>query len=125
MTLSLYTHTHLYVKCGVESHLQETLVILAEYTQERLLEYGSGKRIREDDNAVGGVGEGFHLEQADLIETTSEQVDGMSIVGSTFCKVPIKLQRRESEVTMIGNSVTAYFGWTLKVLGAIPIDIMM
>ena len=83
--------TDLDVKGGIEAHLEETLVILVENTQEALFEDRRGEGIGEDDDAVGGIGQGFHLEQTDLVETASKQIDSVSVVGGTFCEGLVEL----------------------------------
>jgi hypothetical protein len=72
----------------VESHLQVTLLILGECPEQTLLENGSHERIGDDHETVRSVCQRFHLEQTDLIKTSSVNVDGVTVLrcslGQTF-----------------------------------------
>jgi PHP family Zn ribbon phosphoesterase len=72
----------------VESHLQVTLLILGECPEQTLLEDGSHERIGDYHETVGSVCQRFHLEQTDLIETSSVDIDGVTVLrcslGKTF-----------------------------------------
>ena len=85
--------THLNIKRGIKRHRQISLIVLAEQPQETLLEYARRERVREHDDAIRGIGEGFHLEQAHLIETAGKEIDGVTVSGSTFGQAFVKLQR--------------------------------
>ena len=66
------------VERGVESHGEVTLWILCEEAEEGLLKDRGGKRVGDDDRTVGTVREGFHFEEADLVEAASEEVYGVA-----------------------------------------------
>ncbi|RUS28971.1 hypothetical protein BC938DRAFT_481224 [Jimgerdemannia flammicorona] len=63
----------------IESHLQITLPVLGEDAVEALLEDGGGERVRQDHEPARMVDHGFHLEQADLVEATGEDIDGVAV----------------------------------------------
>jgi len=76
-----------------------SLIILVEHTEETLFENGHSEGIRQDYDTIRRVGQGSHLKEANLIETTTEKVDSMTIVGcsngQTF--VELKYSIRESK----------------------------
>lgn len=73
-------NTYQDLESSVEAHLQVPVVVFVERSQETLLEDRSHERVGDDHETVGSVGEGLHLEQTDLIETTSVNVDGVTIL---------------------------------------------
>jgi hypothetical protein len=83
--------THLYIKRGIEAHLQMTLIILVEHPQEALLEYGSCEGVRQHDDPIRRIGQGLHLQQTDLVETASKQVDGMAVIGCALGQAFVEL----------------------------------
>lgn len=72
--------SYLDVESGVESHLKMSLVILVEDTQETLLEDGGCERIRQHNDTIGRIGKRFHLEQADLIQTSGKEINDVSVI---------------------------------------------
>jgi hypothetical protein len=68
----------------VESHLQVTLLILGECPKQTLLENCSHERIGDDHETVCSVCQRFHLEQTDLIETSSIDIDGVTVLGCSL-----------------------------------------
>jgi len=66
------------IEGDVESHGEVTIGVLCEEAEEGLLEDGGGKRVGDDDRAVGAVREGLHFEEANLVEAASEEVYGMA-----------------------------------------------
>jgi hypothetical protein len=77
---------HQDIKRCVETHLEPTLGILSKRPQEALLEDGGGKRVRDDHEPVGGIGQRLHLEETDLIETPRVNVDGVAVQRCTLRK---------------------------------------
>jgi hypothetical protein len=68
----------------VETHLQVTLLILGECPKQTLLEDCSHKRIGNDHETVGSVCQRLHLEQTDLIKTSSVDIDGVTVLGCSL-----------------------------------------
>jgi hypothetical protein len=83
--------SYLYIERRIEPHEKESLIILVEQTQKTLLEDGSRKRIGEYDDTIGRIWQGPHLQQTNLIETSSKQVDRVTVVGRSLSKTFIKL----------------------------------
>ena len=87
-----HTSTHLNVESGIEAHLQESSLVLVEHTEEALLEDGCRERVRQDDDTIGRVWHGLHLEQSDLIQATGEQVDDVTVVRRPLCETLVELR---------------------------------
>ena len=67
----------------VESHGEVTFVVLCEEAEEGLLEDGGGKRVGDDNRAIGAVREGLHFEEANLVKAASEEVYSMAACRGT------------------------------------------
>ena len=87
--------THLDVERRVEAHLEVTLLVLGEDALEALLEDRHGERIGEDHVAVREVAERLHLEESDLVEASSEDVDGMTVLRCSPCERLVELRSQE------------------------------
>lgn len=72
------------VEGGIEAHLEVSLVVLDKDAVETLLKDTHLETISEDHVTVGQVGETLHLEQADLVETTGKDVDGVTVACSAL-----------------------------------------
>lgn len=75
------------------------LGILVENPNKALLENGRRKRVGQDNHTIGHIGQQLHLEQPDLIQTPSKQIDRVSILGSAFRQAFVKLDLRKSDGT--------------------------
>lgn len=73
-----------------------TLVVLAEQSQEALFEDGGGEGVGQNNDTVGGVRQGLHLQQADLVQTTGEKVDSVSVGCNTLRQAFVKLQQHKT-----------------------------
>ena len=73
------TRTYQNLESSVETHLQESLVVLSKRPQEALLENGRNERIGNDHKAIGSVGQRLHFEQTDLIETSGVDIDSVAV----------------------------------------------
>jgi hypothetical protein len=81
------------LESSVESHLQITLLILGECSQQTLLEDGSHERIGDDHETVRSVGQRLHLEETDLIKTSSIDVDGVAVLRCPLGQTLVVLQK--------------------------------
>lgn len=66
-------------ECTVEAHLQIPSLVLGKASEETLPEDCGGKGIRDDHESVGGVRQVLHFEETDLIQTTSVDVDSVTV----------------------------------------------
>jgi hypothetical protein len=73
-----------------------TVLVLGEDALETLLEDGHVERVGEDHVSVGEVAERLHLEETDLVEASSEDVDGVSVLSCTASKGFVELRGRVS-----------------------------
>jgi len=85
------------IERGIKSHDEVTLWILCQEAEEGLLKDRGGKRVGDDDRAVGTVRKGLHFEEADLVETASEEVYGMAACRGAFGQGFVVLQVKVSE----------------------------
>lgn len=79
------------LEVGVESHEQVVLVVLVEDAHERLLVHGRCKAIRQNHVSTGAVRKAAHLEQTDLVKTTSEDINDVAVLRHALGEVLVKL----------------------------------
>ena len=70
-----------------------TLLVLVEDTEETLFEDRSSEGVGEHNCTVGRIRQRLHLQQSDLIETASEKINRMSVIGRAFGQALVELKR--------------------------------
>ena len=76
---------------GVEGHQEVVVGILIEDAHEALLEHGRRETVGQDHVTARRVGQTLHLQQADLIETTSKDVDHVAIMRRASSETIVEL----------------------------------
>ena len=68
------------LEIGVEAHKQVVVLVLVEDTSERLLVHGRCEAVRQDHVSTCGVDKPLHFKKTDLIQTTSKNIDNVTVV---------------------------------------------
>lgn len=86
--------TYLNVKGGVETHSEMAFFVLFEQTVEALLEDRCCERIRDHHDTIRVVRQRLHLQQADLVQAPSKQVDSMPVLARPLRQSFVELDTR-------------------------------
>ena len=71
------------------------------------------------------VGEVLHLQKTDLVETTSKDIDNVTIVGSTLGEAVIELGNCQQENPKNRHAFTTYLNGLLVVLDVIAVNVVV
>lgn len=71
-----------------------------------------------------GVREAFHLKKTNLVKTSGENINNVTIVGCTFSQVVIELLQ-SAGISAYSFTLQPYLQSFLIIFDIVPIDIMM